>query len=119
MNGVVYIGSYDGNVYALYAATGQELWHFTTEGLGIPPCGHERRRLIGSYDGNVYALGAATGEELWHFTTEWYVLSSPAVANGVVYVGSDDGNVYALNAATGEELWQFTTGGLLFPVLRS
>jgi outer membrane protein assembly factor BamB len=28
-----------------------------------------------------------------------YVYSSPAVANGVVYVGSGDGNVYALGLA--------------------
>jgi hypothetical protein len=38
------------------------------------------------------------------------VFSSPAVANGVVYVGSDDSNVYALNATTGAKLWGFTTG---------
>ena len=37
-------------------------------------------------------------------------LSSPAVANGVVYIGSDDDNVYALNASTGALLWQYTTG---------
>ena len=37
--------------------------------------------------------------------------SSPAVANGVVYVGSNDGNVYALNASTGAMLWSYTTGG--------
>ncbi len=37
--------------------------------------------------------------------------SSPAVANGVVYVGSGDSNVYALNASTGAKLWSFTTGG--------
>ena len=36
--------------------------------------------------------------------------SSPAVANGVVYVGSIDDNVYALNAATGAKLWGYTTG---------
>ena len=36
--------------------------------------------------------------------------SSPAVANGVVYVGSDDDNVYALNASTGALLWSYTTG---------
>ena len=33
--------------------------------------------------------------------------SSPAVANGVVYVGSVDGNVYALNASTGAKLWSY------------
>jgi len=42
------------------------------------------------------------------------VFSSPAVANGVVYVGSQDGNVYALNASTGARLWGFTTGGSVF-----
>jgi outer membrane protein assembly factor BamB len=38
------------------------------------------------------------------------VFSSPAVANGVVYVGSDDHNVYAFNATTGAKLWDYTTG---------
>ena len=36
--------------------------------------------------------------------------SSPAVANGVVYVGSDDNNVYALNARTGAKLWSYASG---------
>jgi outer membrane protein assembly factor BamB len=38
------------------------------------------------------------------------VYSSPAVANGVVYVGSWDYNIYALNARTGALLWKYTTG---------
>jgi outer membrane protein assembly factor BamB len=59
----------------------------------------------------VYALNATTGAEKWTFTTGDSVSSSPAVANGVVYIGSDDGNVYALNATTGAQLWTFTTGG--------
>ena len=36
--------------------------------------------------------------------------SSPAVANGVVYVGAGDGNVYALNAGTGAKLWSYASG---------
>ena len=46
----------------------------------------------------------------WKYTTGRDVDSSPAVANGVVYVGSDDNNVYALNASTGALLWKYTTG---------
>jgi outer membrane protein assembly factor BamB len=38
-------------------------------------------------------------------------VSSPAVANGLVYFGSDDGVVYALNASTGAKLWSYSTGG--------
>ena len=38
--------------------------------------------------------------------------SSPAVANGVVYVGSvePDGSLYAINANTGTLRWRYTTG---------
>ena len=61
-------------------------------------------------DGNVYALNASTGAKLWSFATGGQVYSSPAVANGVVYIGSFDGNVYALNASTGAKLWSFATG---------
>jgi putative pyrroloquinoline-quinone-binding quinoprotein len=41
---------------------------------------------------------------LWSYQTGGLVTSSPAVANGVVYVGSWDKNVYALNANTGDLL---------------
>jgi outer membrane protein assembly factor BamB len=42
------------------------------------------------------------------------VYSSPAVANGVVYVGSFDSNVYALNASTGAKLWSYYIGGEVY-----
>jgi outer membrane protein assembly factor BamB len=58
-----------------------------------------------------YALNARTGAKLWSnaIGSERYT-SSPAVANGAVYVGSIDYNVYALNAKTGAVLWSYTTG---------
>lgn len=46
----------------------------------------------------------------WKFKTGGQVISSPAVAGGVIYVGSTDRNLYALDAATGAEKWKFTTG---------
>jgi outer membrane protein assembly factor BamB len=39
------------------------------------------------------------GALLWSFTAGGFVYSSPAVADGVVYVGSYNGNVYALGLA--------------------
>jgi len=47
---------------------------------------------------------------LWSFAMPGGVESSPAVANGVVYIGSDDGNVYAIDAANGQKLWSSATG---------
>ena len=48
--------------------------------------------------------------ELWRFATGGIVYSSPAVANGIVYVGSEDKNLYAIDAVTGKEKWRFATG---------
>ena len=47
----------------------------------------------------------------WAFKTDGWVLSSPALAGGLVYFGSDDQNLYALDAATGAEKWKFSTAG--------
>ena len=50
----------------------------------------------------------------WNFTSGQYIVSSPAAANGVVYVGSSDNNVYALYANNGTKLWNYTTGWFVY-----
>jgi outer membrane protein assembly factor BamB len=41
--------------------------------------------------------------------------SSPAVANGVVYISpAYDNNLYALNAKTGTKLWSYMTGNFVY-----
>lgn len=56
----------------------------------------------------VYCYDLSTGKELWHTTVAtvsfYESWSSPAVADGVVYVGSGS-CVQALNADTGKLLW--------------
>ena len=47
----------------------------------------------------------------WAFKTGGWILSSPALAGGVVYIGSDDQNLYAVDAANGAQKWKFETGG--------
>ena len=50
--------------------------------------------------------------EAWTFQTSGKIrMSSPAVANALVYIGSSDGQVHALAVATGEQRWAFQTGG--------
>ncbi|MGD0329665.1 MAG: PQQ-binding-like beta-propeller repeat protein [Nitrososphaeria archaeon] len=101
--GVVYVGSYDHNVYALNASTGAKIWSYTTgDWVTSSPAVVGGVVYVGSYDNNTYALNASSGVKLWSFTTGGWVFSSPAVVGGVVYVGSEDGNVYALNAL----IWQ-------------
>ncbi len=57
----------------------------------------------------VYALDAATGAERWSRSTGSLVVSSPAVADGVVYMGSWDHNLYAFDAGTGAKVWSYQT----------
>jgi eukaryotic-like serine/threonine-protein kinase len=47
----------------------------------------------------------------WQFHTKGQVLSSPAVAGGVLYIGSSDHFLYALDADTGALRWKFETAG--------
>ena len=46
-----------------------------------------------------------------------YVVSTPAVANGVVYVDSANINLYALNARTGDMLWYIGVYGTSSPAV--
>ena len=51
---------------------------------------------VATYNWYVYALNARTGVQLWsYFLDGGAVSSSPAVANGAVYVGSTNGSFYA------------------------
>ena len=62
---------------------------------------------VGSRDNHtVYAFDAATGDEIWSTPTSDWVHTSPAIANGRVYVGNENGDVYALRAKNGREVWR-------------
>ena len=54
-------------------------------------------------------LKPGLGTLLWSYTTDNAIESTPAVADGVVYVGSTDHTLYALNADTGDRVWSFET----------
>jgi outer membrane protein assembly factor BamB len=67
--------------------------------------GHFIQSAGGALTGSVSAVNAKTGAPLWTTATKTSTRSSPAVANGLVYIGDDDGIVYAFNAATGAQQW--------------
>jgi outer membrane protein assembly factor BamB len=112
VGGVVYIGSYEGYVYALNASDGAKLWSY---GTGYPVDSSPAVvggvvYVEGTWDHNVYALDASNGAKLWNYTTAGGSESSPAVVGGAVYIGSDDGYVYALDASNGVKLWSYFAG---------
>jgi outer membrane protein assembly factor BamB len=135
---VVYVGSTDGSLYAVNRGDGTQRWKFDTRGpISASPAFHNGLVFISSLDGQVYAVDAASGQARWTFVTRGerrftapgihgamprtermpdpfdVFMSSPAVANGVVYIGSGDQHVYALDAATGHLRWSFATGDVV------
>lgn len=117
--GIVYIGAWDGNVYALDAATGNCLWDFETAAPIIGGLTLTNGRLFAaSTDGNLYALDPATGSEEDR-ADAGDVWSRPALAGDVIYVANVDGNLRAFDTETLEEAWEFSVsaGILTDPVL--
>jgi len=49
----------------------------------------------------------------WSYSTSLDLKSSPAVADGKVFIGSDDKKIYCLDADTGDKIWSFTTNGVV------
>jgi outer membrane protein assembly factor BamB len=116
VNGGVYFGSGDGNLYALDAETGELRWKFQTgDVVHSSPAFDSGTLYVGSWDSYLYAVDAATGHEKWRFKggddpqihNQVGFQSSPTVVHGVVYVGCRDSNVYAVDAASGKEKWRF------------
>ena len=98
-DGIVYVGSWDGNVYGLNASTGALIWNYTTESyVESSPAVAGGAVFVGSTDGNFYALNASTGALIWTYASGEVLKSSPAVADGIVYVGSYGGKVFAFGS---------------------
>ncbi|HEU5382726.1 MAG TPA: PQQ-binding-like beta-propeller repeat protein [Ktedonobacteraceae bacterium] len=114
VNGVVYIGSRDGKLYALDALTGQKKWATGTGGaIDSSPAVVNGVVYIGSRDGKLYALDALTGQKKWMVFTSIISYSSPAIANGVIYIGSHNGKLYAIDIASKKSKWTAPIGGLI------
>ena len=47
---------------------------------------------------------------LWSFKTESWIIASPVIGFGRVYIGSSDGKVYSISLLTGDKIWEFDTG---------
>jgi outer membrane protein assembly factor BamB len=139
-NGIVYIGSEDGFLYAIEEKSGNSKWKFKTGGaIHSSTSIFENTIYFGSFDGNYYAVNTEDGKLIWKIKTggeHWlgeigmwgmkpetqymedlwdFYLSSPVVyENGktaVVLFGSSDGKIYSVDAKTGDLKWKFKTNG--------
>ena len=124
VDGIVYFGSQDKNIYAVNAWSGTLVWNFTTRnGIQSSLAISDGKVCTGGEDGYVYCLDAYKGNQLWKtfvngnqpITSGAAVMlrSSPAIIDGRVYIGSLDGNLYVLKLDNGNIEWKFQTSGLI------
>jgi hypothetical protein len=117
-NGKVYIGSLDGNLYALDASNGNIIWKTETGPIESSPAVANGAVYFTSQEpaaGGLYKLNADTGALIWKQTLPYQIsfvggtelLGSPSVAAGMVFASSNWGAYYAVNEATGDIIWKF------------
>jgi outer membrane protein assembly factor BamB len=136
-NGTIYIGCNTGIFYALNEATGAVQWTrmlgyvtnktcaargiSATASIAIDPANGKPAVYVAGGDGYLYALDAATGTVLWKSAigipsttkNDFYTWSSPAVANGKVYIGVSSQCDQPLVPGAGLKAYAMGTGALL------
>ena len=104
--------------------TGDEIWTASKGGplnyVSIPAV--SGKRVVVASENQILCYNVDSGSPEWTFTTrsaeetelgkyqQMSNGSSPAIADGKVFVGGDDGYFYVLDLENGEKLWEYNTG---------
>ncbi|MFQ6106167.1 MAG: PQQ-binding-like beta-propeller repeat protein [Thermoplasmata archaeon] len=113
-DGVVYVHSTDGHLYALplgdpngdgNMSSGEILWMFETRDAGggieggSSPAIADGKVIVGARirysEGYLYVIDVETHEEVWRLRL-WGTYSSPTVVGGRIYIGAADGYMYGI-----------------------
>jgi PQQ-dependent dehydrogenase (methanol/ethanol family) len=130
VNGVMFATTSFNHVYALDAATGEEIWHYKHKMGPITTfcCGPNNRGVaaygdkvyMGTLDAKLVALDAKTGRLVWEQQIAdpekgYSETMAPTAVNGKILIGTNGGEygirgfVKAYDAETGNLLWTFNT----------
>lgn len=132
-NGSLYMGSKEGTVVLVDAATSKILANSTaisTTSSGGFGCASSSQTaaiygtpaladglvFIAGYSGEIDAYAADSLQYRWTFPPKGQnnlkpIIGSIVIYNNVLYFGDTDGMIYGLDPATGNEVWQYKTGG--------
>lgn len=113
--GLLYLMSKSGDLMAVDARTGNQVW-------STPVTGYVTRVSPALSEGMVFAGGgfgfgawdAATGDQRWSVALPYVGQASPTVHDGLVIVSSQERWSYGLDSATGEVRWRIPTEGIVF-----
>ncbi len=108
----LFLGTEDGEVFALDAETGQLVWRVPVKGEVLAsPAAAEGLVVAATAAGTIIALDQETGEQRWVFEDEQPALtirgvSEPVIESGGVIYGSGTGRVGVLIADRGFQAWE-------------
>ena len=121
-----------GKVTALDAATGNEIWAFSTPSQPFPVTVAGGHAFFGTSDGLVFAVDTATGREAWQHDFPGVPVQVVQTASALVVADGDPeqwgpygiaaknrlaGRVQGLDADTGKQRWEATVGNFTAFVL--
>jgi len=117
-NGNIYVASFNRNLYCLNGENGSTIWASSIGGAtDCSPAIAYGKVYICSDDDHLYCFDAYSGGEIWRYSiAEHPQWSSPAVADGKVYVGAGhyENKIYCINANNGTEIWNYTADDVVW-----
>jgi outer membrane protein assembly factor BamB len=111
--GRAFLGTYAGRVYALDAATGEDVWRADLgAAIGHSVAVGEGSVFVASIDGRLRALDIDSGRVRWQVKGDGGFWTAPVFAEGWVFAGDRAGVFHAYDARRdGHEVWRLATDG--------
>jgi outer membrane protein assembly factor BamB len=110
--GLLFLGNYAGQVIALSAVDGKEVWRKQVKGeiVSIPQT-NGQVVAVQTMNGKLFVLDAKTGADLWFFESQPPILTlrgtaSPLLTDSAIYAGFANGRLMAFNSSNGLILWE-------------
>ncbi|HTZ20826.1 MAG TPA: PQQ-binding-like beta-propeller repeat protein [Opitutaceae bacterium] len=105
--GTLYVGSVDGTIFAIEAATGKVLWRRAAGAPIYSAVAIDGEELVaGCYDGTVLRVNRRTHQETARTRLGGAIASAPVVAGGTIVVGCRDYLLYGLQRANLAVSWR-------------
>lgn len=108
-NGIIYIPSYDGALYALKHDTGEIIWRFDAGGSKNVVI-EDQKIYFPSSDGTIYCLQKDNAKLLWKFELDQGTPTQVVASEKYLMMGSSYQYFYALDKTTGKGVYRFNAG---------
>lgn len=107
-NGKILVADMEGQLQALDAKTGDELWEADTEyRFSAGPVVSDKIVALATSDAKVVAFIALSGKQKWTAEVPSEVLARPLITGGIVIIRTADGKILALDEQDGSQRWVF------------